>query len=651
MKYQESDFLLLNCCNLPWRPIYPYAFVQISEIARRFDLRVTRIDLLYVKHWYEHLKAVIKTQRPKMVGIHLRQGDSLDLSGYDLVDGAPGDFFRTYFPVEDSKRLIRLVRELTDAPIIMGGFGFTTHAKKLANYLEIDLGMQGCPDGFFSAFNDVLNGRNLGAVPGLIHKNGAEYIYNDVGFYKPAETTEYRPEIVSEIKAFYGTALMSKTPPTIAVEVSRGCPFQCYFCVEPDVKGQRIDKRNIDVVEADLEFLLKNDLYDFWFICSELNIGGSGFALALAERVIRLNERYKKRQIKWSGYSLPSLAHDELETMMRAGYTGAMNDILSLDEENLKRARVPYKREQAVIFLKSLSLIRAEIREENSLKLNEGTKFVASAPIEYSNLISFFLGNAHASKHTIARTLSFLEESELTNKYEAGYVIPSTRVFSIGRTTEFVQRDTTYSFDREGVIATDSKWPTFHFPGFLVEALGTREEIYSFFNYVSNTLMCQAHRKEKSFSQFLALYLDQYIDDCSMHWKSLGRLVEENTEVELAASEVKARLSAVANDDRALQEGIYHAWILDFFSNNVSSVQPIISFFGQQHFAGVRLKSSDYAFTQLFYERFSQSGEWLGIARKTDPLKLGYAPLFMRYIEYAIGLVFKKEYKDLLFEL
>jgi len=651
VKNQEIDFLLLNCCNLPWRPIYPYAFVQISEIARRFDLSVRRIDLLYVEHWYEYLKNVIKTQRPKMIGIHLRQGDSLDLSNYDVVDGAPGSFFRTYFPVEDSKRLIRLVRELTDAPIIMGGFGFTTHARKLANYLEIDLGLQGCPDGFFRAFNDTLSGRNLGTIPGLIHKNGAEYIYNDVGFYKPAETTEYRPEIVSEIKAFYGPALLSKTPPTIAVEVSRGCPFQCYFCVEPDVKGKRIDKRNLDVVEADLEFLLKNDLYDFWFICSELNIGGAGFALELAERVIRLNERYKKRQIKWSGYSLPSLGYDELKTMMRAGYTGAMNDILSLDEANLRRATVPYKREQAVTFLKSLSSIRAEIHEEKNRKVNQDTKFTASAPIEYSNLISFFLGNAHADKYTIARTLSFLEESGLTNKYEAGYVIPSTRVFGIGRTTEFVQRDTTYSFDREGVIATDSKWPTFHFPSFLVDALGSREEIYSFFSYVSNTLMCQAHRKNKSFSEFLVLYLDQYIDDCSMHWKALGRLLEEDTQVELTASEVKARLVAVAKDDRASQEGIYHAWLLELFSEHLDSLQPIISLFGQQHFTGAGLKSSDYRFTQLFYEKFSSSGDWLSVAVKTDPLKLGYAPLFMRYIEYAIGLVFRKEYRNLLFEL
>ncbi|WP_248766351.1 hypothetical protein [Pseudomonas protegens] len=651
MSMQETDFLLLNCCNLPWRPIYPYAFVQISEIARRFDIRVTRIDLLYVEHWYEYLKNVIKTQRPKMIGIHLRQGDSLDLSNYDAVDGEPGNYFRTYYPVEDSRRLIRLVRELTDAPIIMGGFGFTTHARKLANYLEIDLGLQGCPDGFFRSFNDTLSGRNLGAVPGLIHKNGAEYLYNDVGFYKPAEVTEYRLDIVNEIKAFYGPALQSKTPPTIAVEVSRGCPFQCYFCVEPDVKGKRIDKRNLDVVEADLEFLLKNDLYDFWFICSELNIGGAGFALELAERVIRLNERYKKRQIKWSGYSLPSLGHDELKTMMRAGYTGAMNDILSLDEDNLKRAKVPYKREQAVTFLKSLSSIRAEIHEERTRKLEEQAKFTASAPIEYSNLISFFLGNAHADRYTIARTLAFLEESGLTNKYEAGYVIPSTRVFGIGRTQGFVARDTTYSFGRDGVIATDSKWPTFHFPEFLVSALGDRERIYSFFNYVSNTLMCQAHRKDKSFSQFIALYLEQHLDDCSAYWTDLAKLLGRDAQARLLPSDIKALLSREAADDRALQEDVYHAWLLELFGRNSSSIQPVISFFGKQHFSGVKPVSSDYVFTQLFYARFSNAGEWIELAEHLAPDSKGYAALFVRYIEYAIGLVFRHEYKDLLFEL
>jgi hypothetical protein len=649
MKGEEIDFLLLNCCNLPWRPIYPYAFVQISEIAKRNDIRVKRIDLLYVENWYEYLRRVITTQRPKMVGIHLRQGDSLDLSNYDAVEAEPGKFFRTYFPIEDSKRLIQLVRRLTDVPIIMGGFGFTTHARKLAQYLEIDLGLQGCPDGFFNAFNDTLSGRNLKQVPGLIHKNGNDYIYNDVGFYKPAENTEYHDEIISEIKNFYGSALHSKTPPTIAIEVSRGCPFQCYFCVEPDVKGKRIDKRNIDVVEAELEFLLKNDLYDFWFICSELNIGGAGFALELAERVIRLNEKYPRRKIKWSGYSLPSLGHDELKAMMRAGYTGAMNDILSLDDENLRKATVPYKKDQAVSFLKNLSSIRKELLEEEKDNANE-VKYTASTPLEYVNLISFFWGNAHANEKTIARTLAALEANGLTNQYSGGYVIPSTRVFAIGRTQQFVDTDTTYSFGPQGVIATDTKSPTFHFPGFLVNALGTRDEIYKFFDYVSGTLMSKAHRKSKYFSTFLAANMDNYISEHSLHWQVIYQLLECDSSAVPCAKTVQIFLDKLDVEARQKKESIIHQWLMKLFAEHEDTVRPVIELLGAEHFINAELKASEYVLTFAFYRIFSAKDEWLETAGQLDLKRDGYAVFYMSYLTFLINLQFRDDYKGLLFD-
>jgi len=39
------DLLLLNHTNYPARPIFPYAFVQVSEVARRHRLKVRRLDL------------------------------------------------------------------------------------------------------------------------------------------------------------------------------------------------------------------------------------------------------------------------------------------------------------------------------------------------------------------------------------------------------------------------------------------------------------------------------------------------------------------------------------------------------------------------------------------------------------------------------
>jgi hypothetical protein len=42
------DLLLLNCTNLPWRPIYPYAFVQVGALARKARLGVRTVDLLQI---------------------------------------------------------------------------------------------------------------------------------------------------------------------------------------------------------------------------------------------------------------------------------------------------------------------------------------------------------------------------------------------------------------------------------------------------------------------------------------------------------------------------------------------------------------------------------------------------------------------------
>lgn len=163
--------------------------------------------------------------------------------------------------------------------------------------------------------------------------------------------------------------------------------------------------------------------------------------------------------------------------------------------------------------------------------------------------------------------------------------------------------------------------------------------------------MCQAHRKNKSFSQFIALHLEQCLDDCSEIWADLANLLDSSGDPRLLPGDIKALLNEVAPDDRKLQEDVCHSWLLELFLRNSKRIQPIISFFGEQHFSDVRLASSDYVFTRLFYTNFSSAGEWLELATKVAPASGGYAALFMRYIEYAIGLVFRREYKDLLFEL
>ena len=78
------DLLLLNASNLPDKAVYPYAFVQVSALARHFDLTVARFDFVRLNRQQIrlHLTRLIRRHRPRMIGLHLRQADSVVESDY-----------------------------------------------------------------------------------------------------------------------------------------------------------------------------------------------------------------------------------------------------------------------------------------------------------------------------------------------------------------------------------------------------------------------------------------------------------------------------------------------------------------------------------------------------------------------------------------
>ena len=482
-----SDLLLLNATNLPWRPIFPYAFVQVSAVARRYGLSVDVVDLLDVPRarLAEFLRSKIQTSNPRMVGLHIRQGDSVFIEDYFASPNGP-QTTRSYFPIDDNRQLVRTLRDLTPAPIMAGGFGFTTHARRLYEHIELDYGVMGDPDDVFANFETVAAGRDLGGIQSLIHRDGGSVIANERGYFNPYEGIEYTDAIFDQLVRFYGhSQLFGANPPTVAVEVMRGCPFSCFFCTEPYVKGKNFRYRSLDVVEAEVDALLRRQIRRFWFICSELDIQGVKFGLELSERIIRLREKHGGAPIEWSAYALPRLEEDELRTLQRAGYVGALNDVLSLDDENLRKARVPYRSKQAVGFLKAVVKLDKEDAAASANAEAAGAKISAGltqrTPKELAATVGLFLGNAHATPETIVTTLKRIEDEGLRSYYRAGLPFPSTRVFApdgepICETTPRGLK----SFGPEGERDVDFIHPTFYFADFLIERLGSPAAIVDF---------------------------------------------------------------------------------------------------------------------------------------------------------------------------
>ena len=623
----EVDLLLINATNLPWRPIFPYAFVQVSAVARRHGLSVKTVDMLGVPRdrWSTFLAAHLAAARPRMVGLHIRQGDSVFVDDYYASPNGPPTT-RDYFPIDDNVALVATLRELTRAPIIAGGFGFTTHAARLYGHLGLDYGVQGDPDDVFARFEDVVAARDLGSVRSLIHQGGI----NERGYFSPHQGIEYTEPMVEEMVRFYGHAqLFGANPPTVAVEVMRGCPFRCFFCTEPQVKGASFRYRDLDVVEAELEGLVKRQLRRFWLVCSELDIQGVGFGLELAERITRMRERNGGLPIEWSAYALPRLEEDELRTLQRAGYTGALNDVLSLDDANLRQARVPYRSKQAIAFLKAVTKLdreeagSAEAAATAEAKVRAGLS--QRSPKELAAVFGLFLGNAHATPATIPITLERIEAEGLRENYRAALAFPSTRVFApdgepICETTERGLR----TYGRDGERPVDPIHPTFYYPDFLIERLGSPAGVMDFMRYVAETFMSVAHRGRKDWAWFLSNHISMEI---------FAGLLPEPLPVRVR------ELFSPPPAAKALWNGRARSAIEQVLAANEPAVTRV------RATLGITAEMNEYQLTRHLYGRFTSRAELVAAVAPDGPVE----ELFVDWLLYANNVQLRAEYRELLF--
>ncbi len=496
-----TDLLLVNASNYPALPVYPYAFIQVSAIAARHGLTVSRLDLLGHDRadWPRLIGAAVARSRPRSVGLHLRQADSLFVWDYveRAAGGAPAP--GRYFPVEDTTHAAEIIRTLTDAPLLLGGFGFTTHARALLGQIGPDLGVIGEPDQLFERFDEVLGGVGLDKVANLAFRDAGGYRINPRVHFGPADRPEYTEALLADLVAFYGEeALGAPDGPYVPVEIMRGCPYRCYFCTEPMVKGRQHRVRDLDTVMADVRFLADRGIGRVWLVCSEINIGGNELLFEMARRMRELN-RGRARPVSWSSYLLPNPQLDpaRIRGLLESRFVPGWNQFMSYDDRNLKAARVPYRSRHAVASQLDWA------REEELFNREHGIAGRARR-------LEMFLGNSYADGETIATTLARAAEAGVPDHFERALVTRATRVFDLGEGPIGEPGDRAFSIAPGGVLPqVDLLHPTFAYPRRIADALGGDEAVDEFFSYVEDTFLSLAARARLDWCAFLADAADQ----------------------------------------------------------------------------------------------------------------------------------------------
>jgi hypothetical protein len=496
------DLLFLNLSNLPGRPVYPYAFVQVSALARQAGLSVVRWDGLDLSRQQklDCITQLIKDHQPRAVAFTVRQADSVAADNYISIDSkTPAK--NPWFPVEDTRAAILRVRELCSAKIFVGGFNFTVNSVSAAEYLQPDFGILGEPDEFFQHFDEVLQGRTEG-ISNLLYRANGKWRQNQRIYWGPLDDIEYTEDIIDEIFRFHGERTLrnahledvpglgsyKETGISIAVEIARGCPCSCVFCCEPKVKGKTVRVRNLDVIEAEIHNLLRYGLRYYWFICSELNFA-KDHVLELAERVIRINETLQ-RPIFWRSYFLPGTFNkDEFRILLRSGLlieqSGAFT---TLSNENLKQMREPYRVKHALQHIKNL------------MELNEEPEFTERRQPRW--VLWSWLGNPYATLDSIRMTLETFTQEKLDLKYDEADSYPALRVYECLDNLPEEARQEAITVTQDDDTPKTLIHPSYYYNSQLIEHFGDIGEIHNFTQYASETFLSRYYRLTRNWRLF-----------------------------------------------------------------------------------------------------------------------------------------------------
>jgi hypothetical protein len=500
--------------------MYPYAFVQISEIADRYGIHTVPHDMYGISEdqWKVYLQKLLQKNPSNMILITLRNTDAVDVRDYRIKPTNYNYHIPTisqppesplYYPIEATKHLIQVLRKLTDVPIIIGGYGFSVMPEKLMKYLQPDYGVIGDPDAFFEYFEDVLSNQNLDQIANLIYYHAKTLHKGPSKFFPPASRPEYTDKIIADRQAFYSRFAGERMELSVPIEVSRGCSKQCSFCSEPSVKGRKVKFRDLDVIEEEINFLRKYQLNQLFFVCSEINTEGNEFLMSLADRILIINEnREVYEKISWYALHLMTLSEEELKHITKAYFRGGSNDVISLDDRSLKVINPPVKSEDVINFFSLGKKVVKEAFRNNGKKFYslEDRLFRAPQvlnPEDFMNSWNIFLGHIQTTPETIRVTLKHADDAGLNILFDSCHVNKATRIYDYISPTEEALNHTWSSVN--GIIKNsyNELWPSFTYPPALLRHFGNTEILDDFFDIIGDTYLSQKHLFKKDWNWFL----------------------------------------------------------------------------------------------------------------------------------------------------
>jgi radical SAM superfamily enzyme YgiQ (UPF0313 family) len=273
-------------------PAMPLGLACVAEAAISAGHDVTMLDLMFAMDVTATVKDVFSETSPECIGISVRNIDDQDIEA------------RTFL-LAKVKEVVAVCRDLSAAPIVLGGAGYSIYPAGVLSYLDADFGIAGEGEIAFPALLTHLeNKTDPSGVPGLYARDHgphrAKMLSNNLDQFKLPE-----PRILS-------SSASRSHDPWIPVQTRRGCALTCSYCSTPAIEGSLLRKRSPDVVAAWLERWVSAGYKNFFFVDNTFNLPPD-YAKAICRSIIE-----RKVVLHWRGIVYPKGVDEELVGLMSA---------------------------------------------------------------------------------------------------------------------------------------------------------------------------------------------------------------------------------------------------------------------------------------------------------------------------------------------
>ena len=282
-----------NVAATPY-PVYPIGISILARVLRDAGHEVKQSDFFHLEKSLDSIDNVVKEYAPDLIGISLRNVDSVNMLSEQLYVEAVG-------------QMVSRIRTYTDVKIILGGSGFSMMPEAILQ----------------------VTGANYGVV-GEGEKAVVEFVNNAARGIYPEDGAIMRPvqDLIGKqmLPADYDPVLMDfylKKGHIAGIQSKRGCVHHCIYCSYPYLEGRDIRPRDPEEVVKDI--LNLHDKYGakYMFFTDSVFNDDTGHYMDVVREMKR-----QKVNVPWTAFFKPEGLDDEKvalmkETGMRAAEIGA----------------------------------------------------------------------------------------------------------------------------------------------------------------------------------------------------------------------------------------------------------------------------------------------------------------------------------------